>query len=125
MGFERITSILQDKPSNYDTDVFMPIFEKISSITGAPGYTGLVGADDKDGRDTAFRIVADHIRTLTFAISDGAVPSSDGRGYVLRRILRRCVTKLVLFNSVQGCSLWKRVFGRQGWLFPSIGGYCC
>eukprot|EP01006_Ploeotia_vitrea_P033801 TRINITY_DN65642_c6_g1_i1.p1 TRINITY_DN65642_c6_g1~~TRINITY_DN65642_c6_g1_i1.p1 ORF type:complete len:970 (+),score=657.92 TRINITY_DN65642_c6_g1_i1:104-3013(+) len=89
MGFERVVSVLQNKSSNYDTDVFMPIFEAISKETGALPYTGKVGEDDKDGIDMAYRVVADHIRTLTFSLTDGAVPSKDGRGYVLRRILRR------------------------------------
>ena len=91
MGFERITSILQDKRSNYDTDVFRPLFAEITKVTGAPPYTGRIGADDADTRDMAYRVIADHIRTLSFSIADGARPDSAGRGYVLRRILRRAV----------------------------------
>jgi hypothetical protein len=83
--------ILQNKMSNYDTDVFMPIFGAISAATGSAPYAGLLGAEDVDGRDMAYRVVGDHIRTLTFAITDGAVPSNEGRGYVLRRVLRRAV----------------------------------
>jgi alanyl-tRNA synthetase len=89
MGLERLVSVLQDKRSNYDTDVFAGIFAKIQELTGARPYSGLVGAADVEGIDTAYRVVADHVRTLTFAISDGGYPSNEGRGYVLRRILRR------------------------------------
>ena len=89
LGLERLVSILQNKYSNYDTDCFTPMFEKIKELTGAREYTGLLGDEDVDGIDTAYRVIGDHIRTLTFAISDGGVPSNEGRGYVLRRILRR------------------------------------
>lgn len=89
MGFERLVSVVQDKRSNYDTDVFTPIFAKIQELTNARPYQGRFGAEDADGIDTAYRVVADHVRTLTFALSDGGVPNKDGRGYVLRRILRR------------------------------------
>ncbi len=87
MGFERICAVLQGKDSNYDTDVFTPIFEAIRQVTGARPYSGRLD----DAIDTAYRVIADHIRCLTFALTDGAVPSNEGRGYVLRRILRRAV----------------------------------
>ncbi|RUS30311.1 hypothetical protein BC938DRAFT_479564 [Jimgerdemannia flammicorona] len=89
LGLERLVSCLQGLTSNYDTDIFMPIFSRIRELTGAREYTGKVGKEDTDGLDMAYRVVADHVRTLTFAISDGGMPSNEGRGYVLRRILRR------------------------------------
>lgn len=89
MGFERIVCAVQGKRSNYDTDVFQHIFARIQELTGVRSYEGKFGAEDVDGIDTAYRVVADHVRTLTFAISDGGVPNNVGRGYVLRRILRR------------------------------------
>jgi alanyl-tRNA synthetase len=85
MGFERVTAVLQGKPSNYDTDVFTPIFDAIQKVTGARKYSGKLD----DLTDTAYRVIADHIRALTFALTDGAMPSNVGRGYVLRSILRR------------------------------------
>jgi len=84
LGFERVVAVLQNKTSDYDTDLFSPIIEHLGDLTGK-SYTGKLGSET----DNAFRVVADHVRTLTFAITDGVVPSNDGRGYVLRRILRR------------------------------------
>jgi len=81
MGLERIVAVFQGKNSNYDTDLFKPIIDEISNLTGKE-YVG-------DKNQIAMRVIADHIRMLTFAITDGAVPSNEGRGYVLRRILRR------------------------------------
>ncbi len=83
-GLERITAVLQKKRSNYDTDLFMPIINHTSEMTGHK-YTAQLG----NQTDNAFRVIADHIRTLVCAITDGATPSNDGRGYVIRRILRR------------------------------------
>uniref|UniRef100_H3CEF1 Alanine--tRNA ligase n=1 Tax=Tetraodon nigroviridis TaxID=99883 RepID=H3CEF1_TETNG len=91
MGLERLVSVLQDKMSNYDTDLFLPYFQAIQKGTGARPYTGKVGAEDADGVDMAYRVLADHARTLTIALSDGGRPDNTGRGYVLRRILRRAV----------------------------------
>ncbi|XP_018322304.1 alanine--tRNA ligase, cytoplasmic [Agrilus planipennis] len=91
LGLERLVSVLQNKRSNYDTDLFVPIFEAIRRNTGAPQYQGRVGEDDVDGTDMAYRVLADHARTLTIALSDGGTPDNTGRGYVLRRILRRAV----------------------------------
>jgi alanyl-tRNA synthetase len=89
MGLERLVSLLQDKTSNYDIDAFQPIFKAIEENSNVGPYTGLVLDDDKTLKDTAYRAVADHARTLSFALADGAVPNNGGRGYVLRRILRR------------------------------------
>ncbi|XP_067853739.1 alanine--tRNA ligase, cytoplasmic isoform X2 [Heptranchias perlo] len=91
MGLERLVSILQQKMSNYDTDLFVPYFEAIQKGTDARPYTGKVGAEDVDGIDMAYRVLADHARTITIALSDGGRPDNTGRGYVLRRILRRAV----------------------------------
>ena len=87
MGFERIVRVLQGKSSNYDTDVFSPLFKAIQDATGARDYTGQLD----DPVDIAYRVIADHIRTLVFALTDGAHCGNDGRNYVLRRILRRAV----------------------------------
>jgi alanyl-tRNA synthetase len=84
MGFERIVAVIQGKSSNYDTDVFMPIINKIQELSGVR-YDG--GLEHKES--IAMRVIADHIRTLSFAIADGAMPGNEGRSYVLRRILRR------------------------------------
>src|SRR5437867_2128612 len=86
MGFERITAVLQGKDSNYDTDVFSPIMDAIGKLTGKR-YGGKLD----DLTDIAFRVIADHLRMLTFAITDGALPSNKGRGSVMRSILRRAV----------------------------------
>jgi len=90
MGFERICAVLQNKTSNYDTDVFMPLITRIGEITHQRYDGRLTGIDQKQfDVDTAMRVLADHIRALTFAIADSATPSNEGRGYVLRRLLRR------------------------------------
>lgn len=91
MGYERLVSVIQNKRSNYDTDLFVPIFEAIKKGTNAPAYQGRVGNEDINGIDMAYRVLADHARTLTISLADGGIPDNTGRGYVLRRILRRAV----------------------------------
>jgi len=121
MGFERVTAIIQDTKnltdfsgtiSNYETDIFRPIFDELKKLSGKkyagtlpsvgealrlPGEaegsrSGRPTSDaDQEKIDVAFRVIADHIRALSFAIADGIIPSNEGRGYVLRRILRRAV----------------------------------
>jgi alanyl-tRNA synthetase len=124
LGYERLVSVLQNKMSNYDTDVFTPLFTTIQKITGAREYKGMFGDEDPDGIDTAYRVVADHVRTLTFAITDGAAPNNDGRGYVVRRVLRRGARYArKYFNSDIGqffSRIVPTVVQQMGDIFPEI-----
>jgi len=124
MGFERLVSILQDKMSNYDTDAFTPLFDRIQEITGARPYTGKFAEEDSDGVDTAYRVVADHVRTLTFAISDGAIPNNEGRGYVMRRVLRRGARYARKYFNVEIGNFFSQIVPtlvqQMGQVFPEI-----
>jgi len=84
MGFERLCMVLQDKKSNYDTDVFIPLIREIETLTNS-----IYGKSEKT--DISIRVIADHLRTVYFAIADGQLPSNTGAGYVIRRILRRAI----------------------------------
>ncbi|MEI4789199.1 alanine--tRNA ligase [Bacillus sp. FJAT-53060] len=84
MGLERMVSVIQNVPTNFETDLFMPIIRAVETITGE-------SYGETKEKDISFKVIADHIRTVAFAVSDGALPSNEGRGYVLRRLLRRAV----------------------------------
>ncbi|WP_175614913.1 alanine--tRNA ligase [Piscibacillus halophilus] len=84
MGLERMLSVIQDTKTNFETDLFMPIIKQTEEVSGEK-------YGEVEAKDTAFKVVADHVRTVAFAIGDGALPSNEGRGYVLRRLLRRAV----------------------------------
>lgn len=84
MGLERMASVVQDVPTNFETDLFMPIINATEEISGEK-------YGQSKEKDEAFKVIADHIRTVAFAVGDGALPSNEGRGYVLRRLLRRAV----------------------------------
>lgn len=114
MGFERLVAVIQGKSSNYDTDVFMPIIKKIEEISGAD-YTAETDI-------VPIRVIADHIRTLSFAIADGAVPSNEGRGYVLRRILRRAARygRKINLNNPFLYQLVDTLADQMGSQFPEI-----
>ncbi|WP_163581269.1 alanine--tRNA ligase [Gracilibacillus saliphilus] len=84
MGLERLVSVIQDTKTNFETDLFLPIIKETEKFANTTYQA-------KEETDVAFKVIADHIRTVTFAVSDGALPSNEGRGYVLRRLLRRAV----------------------------------
>jgi len=117
MGFERITAVLQQKDSNYDTDIFEPMLSYLAKQSGKTYQTTL-----EDPSSIAMRVIADHIRTLAFSIADGAIPGNDGRGYVLRRIIRRAskyarnlgFTKPILYTLVPILT------NQMGDIFPEI-----
>ena len=90
MGFERLCMVLQNVTSNYDTDVFTPLIQKIEALTGKK-YTIKAENDEEEKTNIAIRVIADHVRAVAFAIADGQLPSNTGAGYVIRRILRRAI----------------------------------
>jgi alanyl-tRNA synthetase len=119
MGLERVTAVIQGKISNYDTDLFMPILEAIGLRAGRP-YSGAPGPLDHP--DVSMRVVADHLRAMTFLIADGVLPSNEWRGYVLRKIMRRAMrhgkrlglTKPFLYE------LAEVVVSRMGLAYPEL-----
>ena len=117
MGFERLVMVLQNKKSNYDTDVFQPIIKKLEAISELTYENG----NEKD--DIAFRVIADHIRAITFAIADGQLPSNVGAGYVIRRILRRAMRYGFQFLLIKEPFLYKLVDGlvkQMGNIFDNL-----
>ena len=116
MGFERLAMALQGKQSNYDTDVFTPLIQKVCDITGFE-----YGNDEKV--DIALRVIADHVRAIAFAVADGQLPSNNGAGYVIRRILRRAVRYGFTFLNVKGPFMYQLVevlVDQMGEFFPEI-----
>jgi alanyl-tRNA synthetase len=117
MGFERICAVIQGKDSNYDTDVFMPIIHHIETLSAKTYSRDLTNPDG-----IAMRVMADHIRTVSFSIADGAMPGNEGRGYVLRRILRRAsryARNLGIHNAVL-YRLVQTLVDTMGDIFPEI-----
>ena len=102
MGFERLTRVIQKKESNYDTDIFKPIIDEIEKVSGIS-----YGSDEKS--DIAIRVIADHIRAVSFCIADGQIPSNTGAGYVVRRILRRAIRYAYTFLNIEKPFIFKLV----------------
>ncbi len=116
MGFERLCMVLQGKQSNYDTDVFQPLIQKIATLSN-----NTYGNDEK--KDIAMRVVADHLRAVTFAIADGLMPSNNKAGYVIRRILRRAVRYGYTFLSFKESFIYLLVdtlVEQMGHQFPEL-----
>src|SRR2546423_3024859 len=138
MGFERVTSIIQNTRqftdftrvvSNYETDIFRPIFDKLEQLSGKkygstlpPSGSEISNLSSQVQTDIAFRVIADHIRTLTFAIADGIQPGNTDRNYVLRRILRRAVRygRALGFHEPFFYKLVDVVAETMGYVFPEI-----
>ena len=119
MGFERLCMALQGKSSNYDTDVFTPLIERVEELSGKK-YTGKLD----DEKDIAIRVIVDHIRAVSFAIADGQFPSNTGAGYVIRRILRRAVRYAFTFLEQKEPFFYKLVrtlVMQMGEAFPELG----
>lgn len=115
MGFERAVAVLQGKASNYDTDVFIPYIKWMEQKSG-------IAYGAKEETDISFRVIADHVRTLSCAIADGALPGNEGRGYVLRRVLRRAARygRKLGFKEPFLCELTGIVVLTMGAVFPEL-----
>lgn len=129
MGFERLCMALQGKTSNYDTDVFTPLIEKIEKITGLKYTSNEVILNESEESlkqnktNIAIRVVADHVRAVAFAIADGQLPSNNGAGYVIRRILRRAIRYGFTFLNTKDPfihSLVEVLANQMGEFFPEI-----
>jgi alanyl-tRNA synthetase len=137
MGFERVTAIIQGTKnltdfsgtiSNYETDIFRPIFDELEQLSGKkyastlPDRSQPSTLNSQQATDVAFRVIADHIRALSFAIADGIIPSNEGRGYVLRRVLRRAVRygRTLGFHEPFFFQLVDVVAKTMGNVFPEI-----
>ena len=116
MGFERLAMVLQGKRSNYDTDIFTPLISKVAELSGS-----VYGTDEK--KDVAMRVIADHLRAVSFAIADGQLPSNTGAGYVIRRILRRAVRYGFSFLGFDESFMYRIVpvlVSQMGEVFPEL-----
>ncbi|WP_163400691.1 alanine--tRNA ligase [Flavobacterium fluviatile] len=125
MGFERLCMALQGKTSNYDTDVFTPLIEKVEQITGLKYTSDEVKniTEEQDKINIAIRVVVDHVRAVAFAIADGQLPSNTGAGYVIRRILRRAIRYGFTFLGTKEPFINKLVevlANQMGEFFPEI-----
>lgn len=122
MGFERLCMVLQNVKSNYDTDVFSPLIEKVESLTGAK-YTIKAKDEDEEKINIAIRVIVDHVRAVAFAIADGQLPSNTGAGYVIRRILRRAIRYAFTFLNKKEPFIYELVqvlSDQMGAFFPEI-----
>ena len=116
MGFERLVRVLQGKTSNYDTDVFQPIIQAIAKMSG-------IAYGKSEKTDVAMRVIADHLRAVSFAIADGQLPSNNGAGYVIRRVLRRAVRYGFTFLGFEEpfvCNLLPILVQQMEYNFPEI-----
>jgi len=120
MGFERLAMVLQGKKSNYDTDVFSLLTDKIAQISGIPYKNSL---DTQYKTDVAIRVIADHVRAVAFSIADGQLPSNNGAGYVIRRILRRAIRYGYSFLNLKEAFIYELVeilAQQMGAFFPEL-----
>ncbi len=126
MGFERVVAVLQQKTSNYDTDLFLPILDDLAKrapVQGLDTYTSAGMLEDGARIQIALRVMADHVRTIGFAVADGVMPSNAGRGYVIRRILRRAVRygyQTLGFREPVLCHVLDTVESVMGTAFPEL-----